>query len=719
MPRLSADEPRRLFKPKEAFGDPNEAFEMDTEEINTVPVPDTHWLEEKMTAIFTVDGLAYDATLDNETLTFSKVEGQGKSNRGSKFKKKKAADDVNYISLKNVYGVTVKRTKNAKKSDTEGVGVCEGMIVYTYERSGNKFKENAIFFQHPSDGLCGKWVERIQKTIQGYGERPQNLFFILQPFAGKKNARSLYKMHCENIFKLNHVKVEYIELEHNEHVKQLFAHMNFEDYDCICVMGGDGTVNKVVHNVLNKVQELENREKRMGFTPAKCTLPIAILPVGTTNSIAHSVMGTEDVYTAMVHMIMGHKRTVDISAAFCQEEFHHWVFHSQYGFHGNVLKYKKRYKSVGPKAMEAAYIKSLTRAKLIPYEVEIKYLPADTGPEKDTSHPRDEVICKMGCKVCKDGKSESDSASVHVDEVMELDTLGDSGHSDTLVKMIDLSKEHRSKWKTVKGHYLSIGLYALPGRSEFAPAGCSKYAHLADGCADLVLVNGGDTSRKDFIRFIKRHGSASKNQLDLPFVEAFRVKEVLFHQRMATTWKHKDHSYSEIENEMKKQEKHKNKKRNSMVQIIDDLSVTDSFEDEVDEDSDSSLEIPTMDGDGWCDGKNALGSASSSANGSLAGSAKDINKNSKKDKNAELRPGVRLSFLEKEHLRRKEKREKKEKKLKEKDESKTKTVWNLDGEMERETDLHFVVYEKLLTVCGFGCYDDAEAGKSKMPMFVT
>jgi hypothetical protein len=74
------------------------------------------------------------------------------------------------VSYKDIYGVAVKRIKNAKKADFEGV--CEGLIVYTYERNGNKFKENAIFFQHPSDVLCMKWVERIQNTIQGRSAFP-------------------------------------------------------------------------------------------------------------------------------------------------------------------------------------------------------------------------------------------------------------------------------------------------------------------------------------------------------------------------------------------------------------------------------------------------------------------------------------------------------------------------------------------------------------------
>lgn len=45
---------------------------------------------------------------------------------------------------------------------------------------------------------------------------------------------------------------------------------------------------------------------------------------------------------------------------------------------------------------------------------------------------------------------------------------------------------------------------------SFAPQGISKYGHLADGLLDLVLIE--QTTRKDFLRYLKRNGN-SKNQV--------------------------------------------------------------------------------------------------------------------------------------------------------------------------------------------------------------
>lgn len=65
-------------------------------------------------------------------------------------------------------------------------------------------------------------------------------------------------------------------------------------------------------------------------------------------------------------------------------------------------------------------------------------------------------------------------------------------------------------WKASKGTYYHVGLYSIPGNSEVAPEGLSKFTHLCDGAMELVLVK--ECSRKDFIRFLKRHGN-HKNQV--------------------------------------------------------------------------------------------------------------------------------------------------------------------------------------------------------------
>ena len=57
---------------------------------------------------------------------------------------------------------------------------------------------------------------------------------------------------------------------------------------------------------------------------------------------------------------------------------------------------------------------------------------------------------------------------------------------------------------------MNVSVYAGPCVSEMAPLGLSKYSHIADGCLDLILTK--EVDRKDFIRFMKRHGNA-KNQV--------------------------------------------------------------------------------------------------------------------------------------------------------------------------------------------------------------
>ena len=83
--------------------------------------------------------------------------------------------------------------------------------------------------------------------------------------------------------------------------------------------------------------------------------------------------------------------------------------------------------------------------------------------------------------------------------------------------------ENNKQWETIKGSFIHVALLTNSmGLDDLNAGGLSKYAHLADGSIDLILVN--SISRKDLYRFIKRHAK-TKDQLDMPFVKAIRVKE--------------------------------------------------------------------------------------------------------------------------------------------------------------------------------------------------
>lgn len=88
---------------------------------------------------------------------------------------------------------------------------------------------------------------------------------------------------------------------------------------------------------------------------------------------------------------------------------------------------------------------------------------------------------------------------------------------------LDTSSSSNEQWEIIQGSFIHVAFLANSHQWELASGGgLSKYAHLADGCIDLILVD--PVSRKDFFRFIKRHTN-SKNQLALPFVKTLRIKE--------------------------------------------------------------------------------------------------------------------------------------------------------------------------------------------------
>lgn len=60
----------------------------------------------------------------------------------------------------------------------------------------------------------------------------------------------------------------------------------------------------------------------------------------------------------------GHFQPVDLCSIYTPDKFLQWGFNCQYGFAGQVLTYMGRYKALGAKRVDAAFVKALTKAKL-------------------------------------------------------------------------------------------------------------------------------------------------------------------------------------------------------------------------------------------------------------------------------------------------------------------------------------------------------------------
>ncbi|XP_062581294.1 ceramide kinase-like protein [Saccostrea cucullata] len=596
------------------------------------------------------------------------------------------------LPLKDIYGVQIKRKR--VKGQVEGEGLCQGFTVYTYYQFGpNCWKDLIIDFEHPSESLCNKYYDGIYSFIKDFPGRPHSLKFFMQTHAGARTGSQLYRSRILPMLRAANLSVDFLEIQHSEHVKQEMIHINIDDYDCMVAMGGDGTASKVVSGLITATQTRNDVEIRQGFTPSRPAMPVGIIPTGTTNHIARSVMGLADPITAVLYILLGYSVPVDVCSVFSEDKLVRWNFACQYGFGANALRYANNFRhNLLPKSIDAAIYKASSKKKLLPYDCDIEYIPAEERP-KDC----DQTACLRGCTVCwtEDVKEEDEVEECLVQPFNDLNT---SNTSDTFV---DLSKDE-SPWKVSKGSFLQVGLFSIPARSELAPEGLSKFSHLNDGCMELVLIK--NINRKDFIRFLKRHGN-SKNQFDFPFVEVIRVKEVKFRPRLPTGWKHTDRKFHEIQYRMSKLERQASK--GSQILEIDD---SDDDKDNVSELRNPLDDMSDIESD---EDEDFKGSSNSGSRKSSAGSNKSseqkqyINNNNvivnsaHQDRNL-VGPQYRMTFADMDRMKRKNKQIKKEEKAKAREERHLRTKWNLDNELVDKYELDFRVHHGLISLCGRG-----------------
>ncbi|XP_078320681.1 ceramide kinase-like protein [Crassostrea virginica] len=644
---------------------------------------------------FVIKGDGFDVTLSlaRGMLSWTSVSAKVKKSKLPLPGTAKLTKGIVDLPLKDVYGVQIKRKRG--KGQLDGEGLCLGFTVYTYYQFGpNCWKDLVIEFEHPSESLCNKYYDGIKTFIKDFPGRPHSIKIFMQTHAGNRTSKQTYVNKILPMLKAASISSDFLEIQHSEHVKQEMIHINLDDYDCMVAIGGDGTASKVVSGLLTATQNRNDVDVRQGFTPARPAMPVGIIPTGSSNHIARSIMGLADPITAVLYILLGYNMPVDVCSVFSEDKLLQWNFACQYGFGANALQYAYKYRrNLLPKSVDAAIYKASSKKKLHPYDCDVEYIPADRRT-KDS-----QTVCLQGCSVCWNEEVKEDEEECLV---QPFNPLTNSNNSDTFV---DLSKDE-SPWKACKGSFLQVGLFCVPARNEFSPEGLSPFSHLNDGCMELVLVK--DVNRKDFIRFLKRNGN-SKNQLDFPFVDVIRVKEVKFRPRMPIGWKHTDRSFHEIQYRMSKLERMASK--DSQV-----LEIDDGEDEEKDNDSvvrsglDDLSDLDSEDED--LKGSSNSGSRKSSAGSNRTSQKQYINNNNVIVNSAHqdrdlIGPQYRMTFADADRMKRKNKQIKKEEKAKAKEERLLRTKWNLDNELMNKHELDFRVHHGLISLCGRGISPDS------------
>ncbi|CAF1323422.1 unnamed protein product [Adineta ricciae] len=506
---------RRRSKPandvKQAFEE-NEEKKAEECRLNTLldmEIIDLEQIHER--AFFTMNNVTIELVLNKNILSWSKVIDDPSPESKNPQERTSSSNDIDFVDLHLVYAVLpvhYRRSWLLNDSDSQSTEntssvsptSLRGFELYSYEKTDDSsLQEIRISFQSNLPSQIHQWYRLLSKIISKY-KPVQNILVICNPYSGSRYSRQVYDSKIRPILDRTQHNIIYSEISEACSVNDILSNLKaaFNALNSLIIIGGDGTVVNVINGLLHYLTQ-ENRtrlDKDQDLPPIP--FPLCIIPTGTTNIICHSIFGTLDCCTPILHLLFNQQMRIDMSAIFdTNSEFVTVNFGSAAGYAANALKYFTQ-----------------------PIDVVIRYIPAE---QETTNMTR----CFQGCPKCMPpdrGSTIDEFKTFHDTDVKTSDTYTKSlSNTYSLRKKTRPQDTYDQPWKTLENRYLHVAVLTNAGLWSLAPQGLSKFGHLADGLLDLLLIE--VTPRREFVRSIKRNGN-SKNQYDFPFANLIKVKEI-------------------------------------------------------------------------------------------------------------------------------------------------------------------------------------------------
>jgi len=130
--------------------------------------------------------------------------------------------------------------------------------------------------------------------MQGYG-RDRRFYITVNPHGGQRRGPRLLKL-IRPVLEAAGLELEVIETEFPDHARQLARELEFDGYEGLITIGGDGTMHEVVNGILSR--------------PDQKRIPIGLIPGGSGNSFMYD-LDLLDPRAAAQAVIGGHTRAID------------------------------------------------------------------------------------------------------------------------------------------------------------------------------------------------------------------------------------------------------------------------------------------------------------------------------------------------------------------------------------------------------------------------
>jgi YegS/Rv2252/BmrU family lipid kinase len=145
----------------------------------------------------------------------------------------------------------------------------------------------------------GKFPASIALPSNGKVCKVRRVLLLYNPYSGAQKGKSTAKK-ATRLLSDAGVSVDLYKLERGGHAQEIVAQEDLSTYDCLCVVGGDGTFHEAINGLMEKPEEQRK-------------IPIGVIPAGTGNSFSLELHGGTDVHRAVKHVLRGLYCPIDVT----------------------------------------------------------------------------------------------------------------------------------------------------------------------------------------------------------------------------------------------------------------------------------------------------------------------------------------------------------------------------------------------------------------------
>eukprot|EP01102_Stenamoeba_stenopodia_P003410 TRINITY_DN1339_c0_g2_i1.p1 TRINITY_DN1339_c0_g2~~TRINITY_DN1339_c0_g2_i1.p1 ORF type:complete len:851 (+),score=161.70 TRINITY_DN1339_c0_g2_i1:301-2853(+) len=352
--------------------------------------------------------------------------------------------------------------------------------VMSYHGRQPKRRYQMVKLEATSQSSIENLEDQLREIMYGPNFRTKasrKLLVLVNPFSGTRQARKVFDSRVKYVLDLANNELEYlmVETQYAGHAsdiiktsKDLPLHMNIESLDGVVCISGDGLLFEVINGFMS----------RSDWKTLSHKLTFGAIAGGSANGLC-TATGTLDPVTAAFYVARGDKRPLDLYSIAQEGEPVRWGFlqHS-WAMLSDLDFESEKYRWMGEMRFTVQAVKRV--AKVRKYEGRLCYLPA--APDQSFF-----TLCTYhNCNTCKQ----------HVIDCYEKPKPTDSTTPNTIDHQFG---NEPSGWVVEEGRFILVCLSNVPDIG--ANTMISPYAHIGDGCMDLVIVKD-DAGRHDLTNIL-------------------------------------------------------------------------------------------------------------------------------------------------------------------------------------------------------------------------